>query len=102
MAGWISLDFGCPDCLGEWDDIIDRDEAASGLYPACPRCDSLATLRRISAPHVMGTALPDSVRRPGFKEKLESLSLEAQSYDMPPDKRGPIEKEIKKLNEVKK
>jgi hypothetical protein len=99
MANFISLDLGCPSCSLSWDTLVDRAEHAEGKYPPCPRCGEPNTRRLVSAPAIMQRALPDGVRRKGFKEGAEAFRLESESYDMPPEKRGDINKEIKKLKE---
>lgn len=102
MPSYISRDIGCPSCGHGWDALVDREEDAAGRYPPCPICSEPHTTKLISAPAVMNRALPDGVRRKGFKEGAEAMRLESASYDMPPDKRGEINQEIKKLRETKK
>jgi hypothetical protein len=57
--------------------------------------------RVFAAPAIMQASLPDGVRRAGFREKVESLHIEAESYNLPPEKRGKHEAEIQKLTKVK-
>jgi NAD-dependent SIR2 family protein deacetylase len=103
MPSYISLDMGCSDCGWHWDGLVERAEAAQELLPPCPACGLEGkSYRRLQAPALMQRSFPDGRKRSDIQKQVESLKLESQSYEMPAEKRGPINQEIQKLREVKK
>lgn len=102
MANWFTVDLLCDGCnFEEYGRLIDRAEKDDTFD--CPNCGEHQMKRAfLTAPSIMTAALPDGVRRKGFKEMAEAARLEAASFDLPPDKRGDINKAIKDLKEVKK
>jgi hypothetical protein len=102
-VSWFSLEIRCgnPECGHQWDDIIPRRDVEEGNLPTCPLCGTTAVERVFAAPAIMQASLPDHVRRPGWKEKVESLKLESEAYSLPPEKRGDLLKEVHNLTKVK-
>jgi hypothetical protein len=51
---------------------------------------------------VMQVGLPDGTKRKGFQDLKEAANLEITKGDVRPERRGAIEREIKKLRSIKK
>jgi ribosomal protein L37AE/L43A len=102
VSGWLSIDIQCtnPDCQTATDLVVRRDEAGDSWE--CPDCGGEMKRAYLSVPMPLRKSFRDGVRRKNFREGIEALRLEADSYNLPVEKRGEINKEIKKLREVKK
>jgi hypothetical protein len=93
MRPW-SQAFRCVTCDGHFSDIIDK---ADKEKPApCIYCDGMAD-PVFSVPMILKATYPDGTRRPGFREGAEASRLEAESFNLPPDKRSDYDREIKEL-----
>jgi len=94
----------CGTTFDKWTKISDRDETQ-----VCPTCAGKAK-RNWSGKGVLPMAMLASVadghvpkgRSGEVRNEVEAARLEAESYDSPPDKRGEIKREIKKLRSIKK
>jgi hypothetical protein len=110
MARFITIDMLCAapmdddlPCGNAWFDTVDKDELEAGRFPRCPACGTSDWVARTpSAPMVLNASLPDGLKRKGFSDQIESLRIEAESYDKPPMERQKHQHEIKKLRSVKK
>ena len=70
----------------------ERDTAST-----CPECEGVGT-RTISVPNAMVASYPDGRKRGDTYQKLKEASkLESERMNLPPDKRGDINKQIKEL-----
>lgn len=102
MSGWFSFDVRCAGCGFTQEMLTKRDEA-DGAWE-CPECGG--ECRRtigVTAPALMTrAAFPMGTKREGFADMREALDLETASYNLPPNKRGAIQKEIHKLKSIKK
>jgi hypothetical protein len=101
VSQWLTIDIRCETCGLVSDMLIDRSEKDDSWQ--CPDCPEGTSMKRVflTAPAVMNAALPDGVRRKGFRELAEAARLEVESYNLAPEKRGHINREITKLKEVK-
>jgi hypothetical protein len=82
-----------------------RSIAERDRYPDCPHCDTDAyMIRPVEAPPVMFNAMVDGRLRSdsGFKSLQDAAKLEVRKANLPPDKRGDIQREINALRSHKK
>lgn len=97
-TGLRSIDRCCeaPDCsYRDWVSVPKEDMSWEKRWP-CPMCEREASLKRImSAPNLMQRALPDGTKR--FQNLKEANRLIIDSYELPVEKRGEIQKEIDRL-----
>lgn len=95
--GWIAIDIRCQDCDHVTDILIDRDE--QGGTWGCPECGG-AMSKTFSAPNITRASYVDGTKRKGFSEHKEIAKLESAAADLPPNKRGEINKAIKRLKKL--
>lgn len=69
----------------------------------CPNCETCGYVRyRPAAPLVMTAAIPDGANRSeAWRDMKEASKLELEKINMPPEKRGEIQKEITNLKMTK-
>lgn len=94
--GWLSIDILCPQCDNRWDDIIDREVDSYLLTFDCPRCGEEECRRTMSAPNVTRASYPDGYKRgSAFEDQKAAARLRADRANLPHDKRGEINTEIR-------
>jgi len=97
----ISRDFTCSveTCQHQWWESIPRSED-SGVRE-CPECGGLGLKVFRSVPNSMFTAMPDGTDRGDTYRKIkEAAKLETEMYNLPREKRGEHQKQIKELKKV--
>lgn len=101
MSKWFSQEFECTDPACGYSSIQLILRVNKNKPGVCEKCNGPADYR-IGAPTPLRASYHDGVRRKGFQDGVESFNLESQSYEMAPQDRGEINKEIQKLREAKK
>lgn len=88
-----NFEFKCQECESvttEFFKIADRPEVIT--------CDCGGTAKfQLSAPNIMGTALPDGTKRKGWAEMREASKINKQMANEKPENRKEMAKEIRKL-----
>jgi len=98
-VGWITIDIRCEECDLVTDILIDRDE--QGGTWGCPDCGGPMS-KTLSAPNFTRASYVDGTKRKGFSEHKEIARLESEAAELPPQKRGDIQKAINQLKKVEK
>lgn len=96
--GWITIDIRCQDCDHVTDILIDRDE--QGGTWGCSECGGPMS-KTISAPNITKASYVDGTKRKGFAEHKEIARLQTEAADLPPNKRGEINKAIDTIKRLK-
>lgn len=100
-------EWGCPRCE-EVTSVIRRiDDRGVAPDGGCEHCGELAIYRKLAAPGLMFTAIPDGQGRPGkekdsYRKLREAARLEKDAASLPHQRRGDLQKEIKKLRSIDK
>lgn len=92
----------CGDC-GVTTDVVASISARDEVpFERCGGCGSHELRRKMMAPSVMGTAIPDGFQRKdsSYQKLKEAARLDVARASMPHDKRGDIDKEIKSLKKL--
>lgn len=102
--GYKSYLLRCSECEHEYEDLLwipsDAPEAADAAQ-VCTGCGKEAAFRAISVPNFMSPSIHVGVNE--FKNDtkrqrlIEANKLEKQAFNLPREKRGEINKEIKRL-----
>lgn len=95
---YISLTYACSGCGHHFDSLVRRSEREEPEVE-CPLCESMLGKQdeALSAPNVMRASWPDGRRTDTAKDLIEASKVEAESFNMPPEKRAAHKKEVAKL-----
>lgn len=99
---WKSIDIQCqnPDCKHTVYGEVVRKEEVDDRWE-CPACGGeMKHQPFLTAPLPLRASYADGQRRKGFRELAEASRIEADSYNLPPEKRGHHNDEIRKLKKV--
>jgi hypothetical protein len=99
MSDFFAGTFHCPACEQVIEALVERTERLKPII--CEDCGGLAG-PCIGAPMVLSASYPDGTNRGVGYDKLKEVArLRVDAADMPREKRGDIEREIKKLESTK-
>ncbi len=91
-----SYPFECPHCQDTFDIVLSiKDYDATDTWD-CLSCEGEITKknRLMTMPSVTRVSYVDGTKRPGFAENREMLKLKQDSYNLKPEDRKEIKKEI--------
>jgi hypothetical protein len=95
------VDLSCP--CGVLSEDVRVESCSYDILHECPACGKLTAKRIFTLPAIMGkAAYRDGYARPGFAEIKEKLDRQIDSYNLPPEQRGELNAEIKKLDRAVK
>lgn len=96
--GYKSFDFLCP-CGHRFTDLVQDSERDNPQF--CPSCEEMTAVRTLSVPNFMSPSIhvgKEEFKRDEKRQRLiEANKLEKQAFNLPREKRGELNKEIKKL-----
>ena len=98
MTPW-SQDYVCPDGH-RFNLIIEKDTRHSPVECEVEGCTKLAG-PTFSVPKNLRATYPDGTRRGGIRQLAEAAEIEADSFNLPVEKRGEHQKAIKDLTKAK-
>jgi hypothetical protein len=99
MPKYLSIDVRCTDCETVWNELATDEELEKNEW-TCDNCGGIGS-RTMSAPTVLQASYPDGTKRKGFEDLKKAAKLETQMYNLPPNKRGEIKKEIHERRKIK-
>lgn len=100
MPGYISIDIRCESdsCGHVWPELVKRG-TESDVF-GCPECSGPA-LRTLSAPNMTKATYRDGYKRPeGYQLGKEAQKMRAERANLPHEKRGQIDAEIRKVDKL--
>lgn len=96
-APW-SQDYRCAACKATFNLIVEKAE--KDTPQPCPTCQAPSPTI-FTAPTFFKAAHVDGHRDEGLRKLAMASEIEAESFNLPPDKRGDHDREIQKLTEIK-
>lgn len=102
MAKFKCYDYLCNKCGEKTEWLVNTADPEWDNPKDCMKCGRGKCFRAPSAPPVQKASYVDGTKRKGMEDMKKVAELEVQKANLPPDKRGEVNKEIHERRKIKK